>query len=918
MRFTDLRVNGLKEPMGMDSPNPEFQWRLMEISAAENAHPQVILRVSRSNNFDSETLEWESSTINVEEGQVNVRYEGKPLESRTRYYWSIGIWDEVTNTFNFSAQSWFEMGLLTPDDWTAKWIRPTVARGPSDDEPIYLRGLVEISHSPLQARAYATACGWYKLFINGVNVTGTALVPRWTPFDQFIEYQVYDITSNLRVGTNYVSIVVADGRFRGHLGIEGRACYGNRLAALVQIEAQCDDGTSVSTGTNDTWESFSGQILHSDPKHGQVVDARRVSDEWLGSCQTDPTEAESKPESRLTEEIPSPTTKLISEEVERVDEVFRIPCQSITLSPKGHQIIDFGQNITGIAEIRMIGDAGSEVTLSYSEIVGKDGEIDLTYLAPWPEWGMPDKPQQDTIYLSGQEINYRPWFGIYGFRYVEVKGLEAKLTPTDAQGIILATGFVQPNYTGLVDPAQCPAVLSRSKFHCSDERLEKLYQNVFWSTLGNLADTATDCPTRERMGWTGDIQVFVPTTTKFFNVLPFFRRYMRNLAAEQLPNGNVPPFIPSGASRHRGGLSLFGRVTSQSTGWGDASVIMPWSLYWYYGDESILSSQYESMCRWVDSLVKRAREGRSWRRWLFGGIGALEQYILDTGFQWGEWLRATDSLPSTLAQVIWDSPAISTAYLAHSADLLSRAADILRKAEDQALYYNLYQQTAKAWREAFVKDGGKRIAQDRQDDYVRGLAFSLLEPGQRQGAIDRLVELVEAADFHLTSGFMSTGLLLPTLADNGRTDVAYRVLLQNTSPSWLYQVKLGATTTWETWEGYDKAANASMSHNHYAFGTVAQWLQEGVAGISPLSPGWRRIKIAPCIGGGLSHAGASVDTPLGLVSSSWDLEASTGTVTLTVDIPFLCSAEVMVGNGKVEMVGSGKHRFSFSISTEIA
>ncbi|KAF4466641.1 alpha-L-rhamnosidase A [Fusarium albosuccineum] len=832
MRFTDLRVNGLKEPMGMDSPNPEFQWCLMQISATENALPRVTLQVSRFNNFDSETLEWESSTINVEEGQVNVRYEGKPLESRTRYYWSIGIWDKVTNTFDSSAQSWFEMGLLTPDDWTAKWIRPTAARGPTDDEPIYLRGLVEISHRPLQGRAYATACGWYKLFINGVNVTGTALVPRWTPFDQFIEYQVYDITSNLRVGTNYVSIVVADGRFRGHLGIEGRACYGNRLAAMVQIEAQCDDGTSVSTGTNDTWESFSGQILHSDPKHGQVVDARRVSDEWLGSCQTDPAEEDSKPESGLTEEIPSPTVKLISEEVERVDEIFRIPCQSITLSPKGHQIIDFGQNITGIVEIRMVGDAGSEVTLAYSEIVGKDGEIDLTYLAPWPEWGMPDKPQQDTIYLSGEEIRYRPWFGIYGFRYVEVKGLEAKLTPQDVQGIILATSFAQPNYT---DP------------------------NVFWSTLGNLTDTATDCPTRERMGWTGDIQAFVPTTTKFFYVLPFFRRYMRNLAAEQLFNGNVPPFIPSGASRHRGGLSLFGRVTSQSTGWGDASVIIPWSLYWYYGDESILSSQYESMCRWVDSLAKRACEGRSWRRWLFGGIGALEQYILDTGFQWGEWLRATDSLPSTLGQIIWGSPAISTAYLAHSADLLSRVAGVLGRVEDQALYYDLYQQIAKAWREAFVKDG-----------------------------------------------------------DNGRADVAYRVLLQNTSPSWLYQVELGATTTWETWEGYDKAGNASMSHNHYAFGTVAQWLQEGVAGISPLSPGWRRIKVSPCIGGGLSRAGASVDTPLGLVSSSWNLEASTGTVTLTVNIPFLCSVEVMVGNGKVEMVGSGKHRFSFSISTEMA
>lgn len=913
MFFTDLRTNGLRTPLGLDSPNPEFQWRHTASLTSADAQRKCTLRVSRSKTFNPDTLEWESNTINIEAGQVNVRYEGKPLESRTRYYWCIYTPDtgEGTSTCTTSVdQSWFETGFFSPDDWTAQWISPIITQAESDDKPVYLRGQIDVLHRPLRGRAYATACGWYKLFINGIDITGAALVPRWTPFDQYIEYQVYDITANLRVGTNYVSVVVADGRFRGHLGIEGRACYGTRLAALVQIETYCDDGTFLSTGTNNTWRSFNGPIIHSDSKHGQVTDARYTLDEWLGLSQINPPGEELKPEAGV-EILPSPTTKLVFEEVERVQQLFRIRCQSIVQSPKGCQIIDFGQNIVGIIDIRLRGKAGSTVTLSYSEIIGKDGEVNLSYVAPWL---MPDKPQQDIVYLSDEEINYRPWFGIYGFRYVEVKGLDELLTTSDVQGIILATDFAQSTHADPMDPLQCQQAISSSSFHCSDVRLEKLYQNVFWSTLGNLTDTATDCPTRERMGWTGDVQIFVPTMTKFFNVLPFFRRYLKNLAAEQLPNGNVPPYIPSGASRHRGGMSYFIQMTSQSTGWGDASVIIPWSLYWYYGDKGILASQYDSMRRWVDSLARRAREETSWRRWFFGGIGALEQYILDTGFQWGEWLRASDPFASTIAQVLWDSPAISTAYLAHSADLLSRAAGVLGKEEDQALYYGLYQQTAKAWREAFVKDGGRRIAHDRQDDYVRGLAFSLLEPHQRKGAIDRLVELVQAADFHLTTGFMSTGLLLPTLADNGRSDVAYRVLLQDTTPSWLYQVQAGATTTWETWEGYDKSDNAFMSHNHYAFGTVAQWLQEGVAGISPISPGWKQIKIAPYIGGGISHAAASVDTPHGLVRSSWNLDVATGRVELDVNIPHCCVAVVVMENARTETVGPGRHLFSFHIA----
>ncbi|KAJ1326532.1 family 78 glycoside hydrolase domain-containing protein [Microdochium nivale] len=308
----------------------------MEPPTSADAQTKCTLRVSRSKTFDVDTLEWESNTIKTEEGQISVRYEGKPLESRTRYYWCIRVLDpgDGTSTIHTSAeQSWFETGFFSPSDWTAQWISPVIIQGRSDNKPIYLRGQVEIPSQPLQG-----------------------------------------------------------------------------------------------------------------------VHFRHAHDEWLGLCQTHPPREGLRSEAGTTEILPSPTTKLVSEEVERVQELFRIRCQSITRSPKGCQIIDFGQNLVGIVDIRLRGKAGSAVTLPYSEIIGKDGEVNLTYVAPWV---MPDKPQQDIVHLSDEEVNYKPWFGIYGFRCVEVKGLDESLTTSDVQGIVLGTAFAQPAHTDLMDPSQC-------------------------------------------------------------------------------------------------------------------------------------------------------------------------------------------------------------------------------------------------------------------------------------------------------------------------------------------------------------------------------------------------------------------------------------------------------------------------------
>ena len=894
-----LRTNRLAHPLGIDAFPVEFSWQLVAKRGICNVtQSSYELQVSISPYFNSGNIVWDSSkTATSKNLSLTAIYAGNSVKSRTRYYWRLRVWDQFDepsdDTWDTAEQAWFETGLLLPSDWKASWISApamtTTGSSVKDGKVTYLSSSLQLAREPVRGRAYATACGWYKLFINQNNVTGTALVPRWTPFDQFTEYQTYDIAKYMKAGENVITVVVADGRFRGQIGItEGRYRYGDRLSALIQLEVNTDDGKTVTFCTDETWRSLKGPIVRSDPVWGEHTDFR-ISDEWL--------ENSNALSSNLAEKVPNLTKKLIAEEVERVEEVMRLPPKAVFRAPSGAQLVDFGQNFAGIMAIKLRGRAGSKIAITYSEVLSSEGELDVDYLK-LPV--IPHIVQRDVVTLGDNAAESQPWFTIHGFRYAEVQGLDCELSLSDVQGVVLASNF-----------------LVTGSFTCSDARLNKLYQNIVWSARSNFTDTPTDCPTRERMGWTGDIQVFSSTAALLFDSQTFLRRYLRCLAAEQHADGTIPPYIPSGASQFSSQLSLLTRMTSGSTGWGDASTMMPWTLYRHYNDEVVLSRQYDSMKRWVNSLARRAREKMSWRRWLFtklgAGCGDLEQYILDTGFSWGEWLRAGSGILTMIKEVLFPSAAVSTAYLAHSAHLLSNIANILGKQEDAEHYLALSKRTSEAWRTAFVRRRGARIAGDYQDDYVRALAFNLIESEQKPVAVERLVELITQSGYHLKTGFMSTGLLLPVLAEYGRADIAYRLLMQDTVPSWLYPIQKGATTLWETWEGYEDKGNAKMSHNHYAFGTVAQWLQEGVAGLKAVEPGYRKIRVEPLIGGGLTHAEASLETPLGFAKSAWSLDKEAGTVRLEVVIPPCAIAEVVLAGSKVETLGSGNYVFEYKV-----
>jgi alpha-L-rhamnosidase len=877
------RTNARTNPLGIDTPRPEFAWKLRsdEANVVQTAYA---VQVSASDDFEG-ALAWDSGRV-VSELPFGVVYDGIPLESSRRYLWRVRVWTRSGSPSEWSEPASFETAVLDPARWSAEWISGPPPVSKDDDAALYLRGTVELAAGVRRGRAYVSALGWYRLFVNGHDLTASALVPRWTPFDEVLEYQTYDVTEHLRAGRNILAIAVGDGRYRGRLGgFNRRAVYGSCLAAFAQLELELADGSTATVVTDESWHAGPGRIVGSDPKFGERVDLRIPDTDWLGATE---------PPARFTpaRRLPTPTRRLEAEEVERVRDIARLRA-TVTRSPSGKQLLDFGQNFAGVVRIRLEGPAGTRVRLTHGELLGLDGELDPRnlYLNPKEDW-----VQRDEVILDGSRSWYQPWFTLHGFRYVEVDGLPHDLDSGDVEGIVLSS--------------ELPAAGS---FECSDARLEKLHRNGLWSLRSNFTDTPTDCPTRERSGWTADINVFAPTATTLVDAQAFLRRYLRNVALEQFPDGTVPPFIPKEASRDS--TRLFRTVqhwVASSVGWGDVTTMLPWTLYRYYGDVRVLERQYESMRRWVDHLEHAARTRRGAARWFGKRAGKLERYVLDTGFHFGEWLRPGEEPPSTFGRNILRPPAVvATAYFAHSASLLARIAAVLGRDAEAQRYAELADKVRAAWRAAFVHEDG-RIGDDRQDDYVRALAFHLVTPDQRPATLARLVKLIEAADHHLGTGFLSTPMLLPTLAENGRPDVALRLLSQDSSPSWLHQVKLGATTTWETWQGYDEKGQGRFSHNHYALGAVIGWLQEGLAGLSPAAPGYRHIRIAPVIGGGLTHAAASVDTPFGLARSAWKL--ANENVELEVLVPPGASAEVHLGDGRVETVGSGRHTFSWRSS----
>jgi len=845
-----LRIEHLREPLGIGTAAPRLSWR----TAAPDDWRQAAYEFELRRGTD------EPLTVIVRSAdQVLVPWPYPALASRDRATLRIRLHGEDGTTGEWSAPTALETGLLQPSDWSAT---PVGGSWPeeagSDRRPSRVRRRFHVDAPIASARLHATAHGVFEAEINGARVGDDVLAPGWTSYASRLRYRTYDVTDLLTEGDNVIGAWLGDGWYRGRLGFNGgyHDLYGTDLSFIGQLEITLADGTVQRIATDAEWEASPSPIVFGGLYDGERYDQRLDDPAWSTPA------ADGGDWTPVAVGVRDPATLVAMEQppVRRTEELAPV---EVHRTGSGALLLDFGQNLVGRLRITVDGPAGRVVTLRHAEVV-QDGELYRRTLRI--------AAAEDAITLAGTgPVTWEPRFTLHGFRYAEITGAP--------------DGFDASTVTALV----CHTDMERTGwFESSHPDLDRLHENVLWSTRGNFVDIPTDCPQRdERLGWTGDIQVFAPTASFLYDCSGMLGSWLQDLAIEQLPDGTVPWFIP----RIPGGPSW--EPIEPGAVWGDAAVLTPWVLYERFGDTGVLAQQYPSAKAWVDLIVSLAGPDRLW----------------DEGFQLGDWLDPA-APPEDPADASTDRYLVATAYLAQSTLHLARTAEVLGFDDDSAHYARVAEEVREAFRRAYVLPDG-RMTSDAQTAYSLAIEFGLVtgEDAVRAGA--RLAELVSAAGNRIATGFAGTPLVTGALTATGHADTAYDLLLERSCPSWLYTVGMGGTTIWERWDSMlpDGTVNPGemTSFNHYALGAVADWMHGTIAGIAPVSPGWRRMRFAPQPGGGLTRARARHLSPYGASSSGWEIVD--GVMHLEVVLPTGTTGQVLLPDGDVHEVGPGRHDF---------
>jgi alpha-L-rhamnosidase len=840
MAPSKLRPVGLKceyrvDPLGIDVRSPRLSWALESEERNQTQSAYRILVARNEEDLEAEeNLLWDSGRVESRR-TIGVEYEGEALRSGSPCMWKVRVWDGAGDASPYSPPAVFETGLLERSDWEGTWI--SAGKGPAGDmEPPsgdeyddlanglapspYLRKEFSLDKPVRRARMYATARGVYELYINGNRVGNDVLAPGWTDYERRIQYQTYDVTPLLVDGPNALGAVLGDGWFAGFFGFDPKhrgALYGPRPQLLAQLDVEYEDGTMESLATDGSWSCSKGPILYSDLLMGESYDARREMPGWA-----EPGFEDSGWYGVEVEEIGD--TNLVAQPDEGVRVIEELEAKTVTEPESGRYVFDLGRNMVGWVRLKVEGEAGTKVTLRHAETLNPDGTIYTTNLRS-------ARATDHYVLRGGGEEVYEPRFTFHGFRYVEVTGYPGEPQP----GAI--TGRV-------VHSATPPS----GSFECSSSLVNKLQENIVWGQRGNFLSVPTDCPQRdERLGWMGDAQIFVRTASFNMDVAAFFEKWMVDVEDAQSPEGAFPDVAPL----LRGSELIDLRWGAPA--WGDAGVIVPWTIYRTYGDTRIVERHYDAMARWMEylheanpDLIRKNRMGNNY----------------------GDWLSPKgDHTPK---------PLLATAYWAYDAKLMAEMAEATGRHEDAMKYRDLNRRIKAAFQEAYVSpDGG--IEGDTQTCYLLALHMDLLPEDLRSAAAEHLVRTIEREDWHLSTGFVGVGYLCPVLTEAGYTDVAYRLLENETYPSWGYTIKNGATTIWERWDGWTEENGFQSpnmnSFNHYSLGSVGEWLYRYVAGIDFGTLGYGQIVIRPRPGGNLTHARAEYHSVRGRISSSWKFEA---------------------------------------------
>lgn len=753
----------------------------------------------------------------------------------------------------------------------AQWITTADATPPAGERPAYeFRRTVSLPERPQSAWLTVTAHGVYEAFLNGQRVGDEQLTPGITSYRRTLQVQRYDVTELLGSGENELILVVSDGWFRGRTGAHRVPdSFGTEIAVIAALDLETPAGT-VHVRTDRDWLCGVGTIVAADLMDGQTTDLRRLgATEWVPVVPaSDPLIAD---RSRLVWPV--------APAVRKREEYAAI---SVTRLSSGRQIVDFGQNLNGWVRLSALGPADTIVTLTHGESLHADGDLNLSHLDITVMPGLPTLPvgQVDTVISRGVPTDvFEPRHTSHGFRYVAIDGLEADLDPDDITAHQVRTDLT---HTG--------------SFASSSDDLNAFHRIAVASWRANTLDIPTDCPQRERWGYTGDFQIFARSAAYLDDISGFAAKWLRSLADDQQPNGKITNVAPNCGIEPEPVLPM---SFDGSAGWGDAATIVPWELYRAYGDTASLAAHLPMMRRWVDYAAHVAQTERHASRAAASAVPLPhERYLWDSGFHWGEWLE-----PDVTFNPQRDPGIVATAYLARSARIVSDSARALGDHDTADAYALLADRATDAWRREFLRDG--QLTVPTQANHARALAFGLIPDDLVAGAADALVRLIEENGTHLATGFLSTGMLLPVLADHGYADVAYNLLFQREEPGWLFMLERGATTVWEAWNGMDAEGRPHESLNHYSKGAVITFLHEYVAGIRPLSPGYARVGIRPHLDHRLTWAEGALDTVRGRVRSRWAVDGDH--VAVEVNIPTGTSALVELPDGSTQEVGGGEH-----------
>lgn len=833
------------KPLGIDIKRPRVSWKIQS-DRRGTMQTAYQIQVSRNQENFTEIL-WDTGVVPSDES-IHIEYSGPELNSRTRYYYRVKVWDNFDRESNWSETAWWETSLLEPEEWQADWITPE----PNEIDPLTestfpLRKEFTLTTGISSARIYGTGVGLYELFLNGERVSDELLAPGWTSYHKRLQYQTYDVTEQLQDGSNAVGIMLADGWYKGNLVRENnRNIYGDRRAAFFQIHVTYNDGTEEVIATDSTWKASTGPILFSEIYHGETYDARLEQEGWSQSDFNDVDWADT-----IIQEMP--ITQLVAQEnvPTRVTEV--LYPNEVFVTPAGDTVLDMGQNMVGRIRFKVNAPAGTRIVLKHAEVLDKDGNI---------YFGNLKFAKQKVEYITKGEgtESFAPHFTFQGFRYVKIEGYPGQ------ENSLPLENFVGEVIHSDMEPA--------GEFECSNPLVNRLQQNIVWGQRGNFLDVPTDCPQRsERLGWTADAQVFIQTALFNYQGGSFFTKWLRDLKADQLPDGNVPFVIPN----VEGGVG--------SAAWGDAATIIPWTVYQTYGDKRLLAEQYESMKAWVEYIRSQGKN----------------EYLWNTGFHFGDWLALDAKENSFVGATPKDF--IATVFYAYSTRILRDAAEVLGKSEEVQEYSLLLNKIIEQFKHEFVAPSG-RLVSPTQTAHVITLMFDMVEGKTKERTAHELNELIIQNDYHLNTGFVGTPYICFALSKGGYHETAVKLLMKDDYPSWLYQIKKGATTVWEHWDSIKPDgsfwSDQMNSFNHYAYGSIGNWMYKTIAGLDmdSVRPAYKKIIIEPKFAGiELTYANASYDSMYGRIRSSWRLTQED--VEIEVEIPANTTAEILLPNAQL-------------------